>query len=92
LVGLAYGLALHGMKPSWVRVIIAAVSGAVINLLLNSLWLSMLAYVPGRGYMTWVTVRAPNYLIEVPVNTVLCFLVLRGMRRVKLPASMQLKY
>ena len=93
LVGLTCGLVLHGRKVSWWRCLIAVViSLAGFNLLLNSLWLSMPAFVPGRGYLTWVTVRAPNYLIEVPVNTAVCFLVFNGMRRVKLPASMQLKY
>ncbi len=93
LVGLTCGLVLYRQRLTWWRCLIAVViSLAGFNLLLNSLWLSMLAFVHGRGYLTWVTVRAPNYLIEVPVNTVLCFLVLRGMRRVKLPASMQLKY
>jgi ECF transporter S component (folate family) len=93
LVGLTCGLVLHGRKVAWWRCLIAVViSLAGFNLLLNSLWLSMLAFVPGRGYLTWLTVRAPNYLIEVPVNTAVCFLVFNGMRRVKLPASMQLKY
>jgi len=92
LVGLCCGFLLRGRKPSWWRVAAAVViSLAGFNLLLNSLWLNMLAYVPGRGYITWVTVRAPNYLIEVPVNTVLCYLLLQAMKRVKLPASMQLK-
>ena len=92
LVGLACGFILHGRKPCWWRVIAAVViSLAGFNLLLNSLWLNMLAYVPGRGYLTWVTVRAPNYLIEVPVNAVLCYLLLHAMKRVKLPASMQLR-
>ena len=92
LVGLTCGLVLHGRKVSWWRCLIAVViSLAGFNLLLNSLWLSMLAFVPGRGYLTWVTVRAPNYLIEVPVNTVLCYLLLHAMKRVKLPVSMQLR-
>ncbi len=92
LVGLTCGFILHRRKPSWWRVIAAvAISLAGFNLLLNSLWLNMLAYVPGRGYITWVTVRAPNYLVEVPVNVVLCYLLLSAMKRVKLPASMQLK-
>ena len=92
LVGLVCGFFLYRRKPSWWRVIAAvAISLAGLNLLLNSLWLHMLAYVPGRGYWTWVTVRAPNYLVEVPVNAVLCYLMLQAMKRVKLPASMQLK-
>ena len=92
LVGLVCGLILHGRKPSWRRVIAAVViSLAGFNLLLNSLWLSMLAYVPGRGYLMWVAVRAPNYLIEVPVNVALCYLLLQAMKRVKLTAGLQLK-
>lgn len=92
LVGLVCGLILRGKKPTWWGCGLAVlISLAVLNLFLNSLWLNMLAYVPGRGYWTWVTVRAPNYLIEVPVNTVLCYLLLQAMKRVKLPASMQLK-
>ena len=93
LVGLVCGFLLRGRKPSWWRcALTVAISLAGVNLFLNSLWLNMLAYVPGRGYWTWVTVRAPNYLIEVPVNTVLCYLLLQAMKRVKLPASMQLKH
>ncbi len=92
LVGLVCGFILHGRKLCLWRVSAAVViSLAGFNLLLNSCWLNLLAYVPGRGYLTWVTVRAPNYLIEVPVNIVLCCLLLQAMKRVKLPASMQLK-
>lgn len=92
LVGLICGFILHGRKPSWLRCGAAVViSLAGLNLFLNSLWLNMLAYVPGRGYWTWVTVRAPNYLIEVPMNTVLCYLMLQAMKRVKLPSELQLK-
>ena len=92
LVGLTCGLILYRRKPSLLRCIAAVVvSLAGFNLLLNSLWLNMLAYVSGRGYWTWVTVRAPNYLIEVPVNVALCYGMLQAMKRVKLPADMQLK-
>ena len=92
LVGLVCGGILHGRKPSWWRCALAVViSLAGLNLFLNSLWLNLLAYVPGRGYWAWVSVRVPNYLIEVPANTVLCYLLLQAMKRVKLPASMQLK-
>lgn len=92
LVGLVCGFILHGCKPSWWRCALAVLlSLAGLNLFLNSLWLNILAYVPGRGYWAWVTVRAPNYLIEVPVNAVLCYLLLQALKRVKLPASMQLK-
>lgn len=92
LVGLVCGFFLHGRRPSWWRVIAAVgISLVWLNLLLNSLWLNILAYVPGRGYWAWVTVRAPNYLVEVPLNAVLCYLMLQAMKRIKLPAEMQLK-
>ncbi len=92
LVGLVCGLILKGHKPAWLRCIAAVtVSLAGVNLPLNSLWLNMLAYVPGRGYWTWLTVRAPNYLVEVPLNVVLCYLMLRMLGRVQLPAGMQMK-
>jgi len=92
LVGLTCGLVLHGRRPSWLRCAVAVIlSLAGWNLFLNSLWLNILAYVPDRGYWAWVGVRAPNYLVEVPVNTVLCYLLLQAMKRVKLPAAMQLK-
>jgi len=92
LLGLWCGFILHGKKPCWWRCAAAVmISLAGLNLFLNSLWLNMLAYVPGRGYWAWVTVRAPNYLVEVPVNTVLCYLLLQAMKRVKLPAELQLK-
>lgn len=93
LVGLVCGFFLHRQKPNWGLVIVTVViSLGGFNLLLNSLWLDMLAYVPSRGYAMWVTVRAPNYLVEIPANVVLCYLLLQAMQRVKLPASMQLKY
>ena len=92
LVGLVCGFILGRKKPTWWRCAVAVViSLAGLNLFLNSLWLNMLAYVPERGYWTWVTVRAPNYLIEVPLNTVLCCLMLQALKRMKLPASMRLK-
>ena len=92
LVGIVCGVILHRKRPTWLGCAAAVVIAlAVVNLFLNSLWLNMLAYVPGRGYWAWVAVRAPNYLIEVPLNTVLCYLLLQAMKRVKLPASMQLK-
>ena len=88
LVGLAYGLALHGKKPSWVWVIVAAVSGAAINLLLNSLWLSMLY--SSKTYWVWVASRAVSYLVEIPVQVILIYLCLQGLSRMKLPSSIRL--
>ncbi len=92
LVGLVCGLLLHRKKPSIIRCIIAVtLSLAVINLFLNSLWLSILYSSNGRSYWGWVVMRAPNYLIEVPANIILTYLTLLGLKKVKLPASIALQ-
>ena len=90
LVGLVCGLVLYHRKPSWLRVIIAvAVSLVCINWPLNSFWLSMLY--TSKGFMGWLALRGPNYLVEVPANIVLVYLCLKGLSKVKLPASMALR-
>ena len=87
LVGLAFGLALHAPKASWLRALIAAVSGAVINLLLNSLWLSMLY--GSKTYWGWIVARAGTYPVEAALQTVVIFVALAALSRVKLPASLR---
>lgn len=88
LVGLAYGLALYQKNASWVRALIAAVSGAVINLLLNSLWLSMLF--GSKTYWGWIVARAGTYPLEAALHTVVMFAAIAALSRVKLPASIRL--
>ena len=90
LVGLVCGLVLYRRKPSVVRVIITVVISLVcINWPLNSFWLSMLY--TSKGFMGWFAMRGPNYLFEVPANTLLVYLCLRGLNRVDLPANMTLR-
>lgn len=88
LVGLLYALPLHAHKPAWLRVIAAIVLGTVVNLFLNSYWLSLLY--TSKAYWGWVAARAGTYLVEAPVQTVLLYLCLQGLCRLKLPQSMRL--
>ena len=88
LVGAAYGLALYHRKPSWVRAIAAAASGAVINLMLNSLWLSMLY--GSKTYWGWVAARAATYPVEAAVQAVIMLLAVTALSRVKLPGAIRL--
>ena len=88
LVGAAYGLALYHRKPSWVRAIAAAASGAVINLMLNSLWLSMLY--GSKTYWGWVAARAATYPVEAAVQAVIMMLAVTALSRVKLPGAIRL--
>ncbi len=84
LIGLCYGLPLYSKKPSWSRVIIAVVLASACNLFLNSYWLSLLY--TSKTYWVWVGARAVSYAFETPACIVLCFLTLKGMQRIKLPA------
>ena len=89
LVGVLYALPLYRQKPSVVRVIIAVALATVLNLFLNSLWLSMLY--GSKTDWGWVTARAASYLVEAPVQALLMFLCLKGLSRLKLPPSVRLR-
>ena len=88
LVGVLYALPLHGHKPAVWRVIAAVLMATVVNLFLNSLWLSMLY--GSKTYWGWVTARASAYLVEAPAQVVVMFLCLQALGRLKLPPSVQL--
>ena len=88
IVGLLYAIPLYRRKPCVVRVAVAAVLGMIPNLLLNSLWLSMLY--SSKTYWVWVTSRAVSYLVEIPLQVVLIYAALQGISRLKLPASLRL--
>ena len=92
LVGLVCGLGLHRRWPSVLRVAVTVAGALLVNLLLNSYWLTLLAYVPGRGYGLWLSVRAVNYPIELVVNGALVYLTLLMLTRAApmLPAGMRL--
>lgn len=88
LVGLIYGFILHRRKPNVLRVIIAALAAGIVNLFLNTLWLSILY--TSKGYAGWLAVRAPSYLVEIPLQMVVIFAVLFALSRIKLPQDMRL--
>ena len=88
LVGLLYALPLHKQQPSIVRVIIAVALATVLNLFLNSCWLSILY--TSKAYWGWVAARASSYVVEAPVQAVLMFLCLKGLSRLNLPQSVRL--
>ena len=88
LVGVLYALPLHKRAPGFVRVIVAVALATVVNLFLNSYWLSLLY--TSKAYWGWVAARAGVYAVEAPVQAVLMFLCLKGLSRLKLPQSMRL--
>lgn len=92
LTGLACGMVLHRWKPSVVRTVIAVAVSLLIAWLLNSYWLSILGFVPGRSFWMWASVRAVNYPIELVVNVALTFVTLLLLNRAThvLPMDMRL--
>lgn len=87
LVGFAFGLLLYKRKPTWLLVGICVLTMSALNLMLNSLWLSILY--ASRAYWGWVSVRAVTYLIEAPVQFVLTLLTLTGLERLPLPSELR---
>ena len=88
LVGVLYALPLHRRKPTVLRVVIAVVLATLVNLFLNSWWLSMLY--GSKTYWGWVTARASAYLVEAPAQVFVMFLCLQALGRLRLPPSVQL--
>ena len=72
--GAIYGLILHHHEFSIKRIFIAQVIIVlVVNLMLNSLWLSMLY---GKAFMVAISARLFKEIIMLPINTALVSLVL----------------
>ena len=81
LVGLLYGLWLHGHRANLFHIGMAVLCTEVVNLFLNSLWLSVLY--SSKNYATWLTLRAPVYLPEAILQALVLFLVLKGLQKLK---------
>lgn len=87
LVGVLYALPLYAKKPTVVRVVIAVALATVVNLFLNSLWLSMLY--GSKTYWGWLASRAATYVVEAPAQAIVMFLCLKGLGKIKLPPSVR---
>lgn len=88
LVGLAYALPLRAKWPLWLRVVTAILAGTVINLFLNSYWLSLLY--GSKTYWGWIVARASTYAVEAPVQMVVLYLCMQLLSRMNLPHAMRL--
>ena len=79
LVGLIYGLCLHRKPINIYWVGLATFFTSCIYLFVNSLWLSMLY--SSHGYMGFLWLRTPSFLIEVPLYSALTYLTLLSVTR-----------
>ncbi len=82
LSGMIYGCFLYKRPISVRRTLLARLTVVVVELLLGTLWLSMMY---GKGYMVFLPARALKAAILFPVETTLMFGMLKMMERVKLP-------
>ncbi len=76
LTGLIYGSILYKRPLSVKRIIVANIIHMLtINLLLNTYWLTMLY---GYNFMALLPMRALKAIIMFPVETVMLFIVIKG--------------
>ena len=75
LAGLLYGLILYRHKLCFWRCASAVLAVSLCYLFLNSYWLNVV--VPTRSYWVWVGMRWWTYLIEIPLNTVVCYFAMQ---------------
>ena len=73
LTGLVFGLILHGHEVTWKRSLVAAaIVVLVMDLLLNTYWLSILM---GKGFLALLPTRIMKVAFGIPVETALIKLV-----------------
>jgi len=88
LVGIIYGFILHRNRPNVLAVILSVLAAGVVNLFLNTLWLSV--FIIKKAYPVLLVSRAAPLPVELPVQMVIIFATLLALSRIKLPAEMRL--
>lgn len=82
LTGIIYGIMLYRKPLHPVRVFLAGVLNTlVVNLLLNSLWLSILY---GNAFIVLLSGRLLKNLLLLPVETAMLYLILRTAARLRI--------
>ena len=80
--GILYGLFLYKKPVTLKRVIIvSALITILINLLLNSLWLSMMY---GKAFVVLLTARIVKNVVMFPINTALLMVLLKFIERFRI--------
>lgn len=68
LTGFVYGFFLHNKSKSWVRILIASsIVCIILNLILNTYWLSILT---GKGYVALLPTRIVKNIAMIPIQVV----------------------
>ncbi|MFT8888648.1 MAG: folate family ECF transporter S component [Ethanoligenens sp.] len=81
LTGVLYGCFLYKKPVTWKRVVlVSAINTVLVNLLLNSVWLSVMYH---NAFLVLLTGRIIQNLILFPINTALLLLVLRAIQEIR---------
>ncbi len=81
LRGMTYGLLLHRRSVSYPRTLMAeAVVSLVLNLLLNSVWLSIFF---GQGYLAVLALKLPFKLVVFPALAYLTYACLKALKKAR---------
>ena len=83
IVGILYGLWLYKTRSSVYRIGLAVISTEIVNLLLNSYWLSIIL-TSGKSYGAILTGRAPIYLPESALQILILFVLLNILKKMNL--------
>lgn len=80
LAGILYGLFFYKNRVTVLRCVLCkALANAVINILLNTLWLSILM---GKGFYALLVPRVTKNLIALPIEVFLLWLILSQLSKV----------
>lgn len=67
LMGVVYGLFLHGKILHWWQVVLPSlINNLIFGLLINTIWVSLLY--GSKTYLGWFLYRLPEYAILIPLN------------------------
>lgn len=78
LIGMAYGLFLYDSKITTLRVILATVFEFIVNLFLNTLWLSIMI---GTPYIPLLITKAPMNILILVIKTILLIAALNPIKK-----------
>lgn len=79
VVGLIYGFMLHNQKLTFKRILITMAMQAIIcNLLLNTLWTSILF---GKAFFAILPARILKNLITIPIESMLLYIIFKYLQQ-----------
>lgn len=74
IAGIIYGIVLHNKPITFTRILIAKfISAIIIDIILNTLWLSILY---GNAFMVILPIRIIKTVIMLPIDTIILYVIM----------------